>query len=351
MASGYAWVGMRVIDGSLGEGGGQVLRTALALALLTREPLRITRIRARRPKAGLRHQHLAAVRAAAEVGAAEVAGAELGSQELTFWPRRVAGGVYRWDVGTAGSVSLVLQAVLPALVLALQGSRVELSGGTHNPQAPPFEFLERVLLPVLREMGAGVRVRLERYGFYPAGGGRVVVEVEPARTLRPVVLTSRGQVEGFEAVALFSRLPPHVAARELAVVRQRLGWGEEVCTAREVPSPGPGNALLLSVWGEGFAEVVTAFGRRGVAAEVVAGEAVEAMARFLAAEVPVGEHLADQLLPYMALAGAGRVRTLPLSLHARTVIEVVRAFLPVEFLVSQLPSGAEEVEVVAGEVA
>ena len=351
MLSGYAWVEMRVIDGSLGEGGGQVLRTALALSLVSGEPFRIARIRARRPKPGLRHQHLAAVRAAAEVGAAEVVGAALGSQELTFWPRRVAGGTYRWDVGTAGSVSLVLQAVLPALVLASQGSRVELSGGTHNPQAPPYEFLDRVLLPVLREMGVGVRARLERYGFYPAGGGRMVVEVEPARRLRPLVLSSRGPLGGWEAVALFSRLPAQVAVRELAVVRQRLGWGEEVCRAREVPSPGPGNALLLAVWGEGFSEVVTAFGRRGVPAEEVAREAAEAMARFLTLEVPVGEHLADQLLPYLALAGGGRFRTLPLSLHARTVIEVVKAFFPVEVLLSQLPSGAEEVEVVAGEVA
>ncbi len=342
---------MRVIDGSLGEGGGQVLRTALALSLVTGEPFRIRNIRAGRKEPGLRRQHLTAVMAAVEVGGAEVLGAEVGSRELTFRPRRVRGGSFHWEVGTAGSVGLVLQAVLPALLLAPEPSQIELSGGTHNPQAPPFDFLVRLLFPLLARMGAQVEGELLAYGFYPAGGGKVRVRVKPAVRLEPLVLEERGAVELREAVALVARLPRRVGERELSVVREKLGWPPEVCEVREVASPGPGNAVVLTVAGEGFCEVVSSFGMRGVPAEDVAGQACKAMARFLDARVPVGEHLADQLLVPLALAGGGRFRTLPLSLHARTVIEVLKAFLPVEVMVAPLPGGREEVELVTGGVA
>jgi RNA 3'-terminal phosphate cyclase (ATP) len=342
---------MVVLDGSMGEGGGQVLRTALAASLLTGEPFRILQIRARRARPGLGRQHLAAVQAAAEVGRAEVEGAHLGSLKLTFWPRGVRGGKFRWEVGSAGSASLVLQAVLVPLVAMGQASLLEITGGTHNPQAPPFEFLQQVLLPTLGKMGAKVKVTLEGYGFYPAGGGKLVVSLEEGSVLRPLELLERGALLGRKALALYARLPQGVAERELRVVRQRLGFAPEECEARLVSSPGPGNALLLALWGEGFAEVVSAFGRKGLPAEKVAEEAVGQLERFLALPVPVGEHLADQLLLPLAWAGGGRFRTLPLSSHARTVIEVIKAFLPVEVLVSCLPSGVEEVEVVAGSVA
>ncbi|MCX7894975.1 MAG: RNA 3'-terminal phosphate cyclase [Thermoanaerobaculum sp.] len=340
---------MILVDGSLGEGGGQVLRTALALSLATGEPFRIQRIRARRPRPGLGRQHLTAVQAAAEVGEAEVEGAALGSTTLTFRPRRLRGGDFSWEVGTAGSVGLVLQAVLPALLVASHASRLKLSGGTHNPQAPPYEFLSLVLFPFLRRMGVAVEGKLEAYGFYPAGGGRVQVEVRPADKLLPVVAEQRGEVRRCSALALLARLPRKVGERELAVVRRELGWEEGAVV--EVESPGPGNALLLMVEGEEFAEVVTGFGTKGVPAEQVAEGACDAMGRFLAASVPVGEHLADQLLVPLALAGGGRFRTLPLSLHTRTVIEVVRAFLPVEVMVSAHPDGSEVVELVTGGVA
>lgn len=342
---------MVLLDGSMGEGGGQVLRTALALSLLTGEPCRLTNVRLRRSNPGLQRQHLAAVRAAAEVGQAAVEGAHLGSRELTFRPRRVRGGRFCWQVGTAGSASLVLQAVLLPLLLCHQPSELEISGGTHNPQAPPFEFLQQVLVPVLGQMGAEVSVRLERHGFYPAGGGKLSVRIQPTSALRPLELVTRGPVQGQKAVALVSRVSREVGERELTVVRDRLGLPEGCCQVRQVASAGPGNVLILAVWGDGFAEVVAGFGRRGVRAETVAQEACAALERFLALPVPVGEHLADQLLLPLAWAGSGRFRTLPLSLHSRTVIEVIKAFLPVEILVSQLPSGAEEVEVVAGSVA
>src|SRR2546428_9297761 len=160
---------MITIDGSFGEGGGQILRTALSLSLATGTPFRIENIRAGRKKAGLLRQHLTAVLAAAEIGAAEIEGATLGSTMLTFTPKSVRAGEYRFAVGTAGSGTLVFQTILPALLRASAATRVTIEGGTHNSAAPPFDFLDRTFLPLIRKMGATVSLKLERYGFYPAG--------------------------------------------------------------------------------------------------------------------------------------------------------------------------------------
>src|SRR5688572_16449750 len=183
------------IDGSMGEGGGQVLRTSLALSLVTGKPFRIEKIRAGREKPGLLRQHLTAVNAAAAVGGAHVEGAALGSRELDFRPGPAKPGEYRFAVGTAGSATLVLQAVLPALLTARGASTLVLEGGTHNPFAPPFDFLDKAFLPLLRRMGARVEVALERPGFYPAGGGRFQVRVEPVERLERLDLPSRGDAK------------------------------------------------------------------------------------------------------------------------------------------------------------
>lgn len=342
---------MIVLDGSVGEGGGQVLRTALGLSLVTGEPFRMHRIRHRRPNPGLRRQHLTAVQAACEVGEATVEGANLGSQDLVFRPRRLRSGRFTFNVGSAGSVGLVLQAVLPALLVADGPTTLELHGGTHNPMAPPFEFLQTVLFPLLGRMGAEVTAKLLAYGFYPVGGGRIEVQVKPGKSLKPLVLANRGPLEESKAVVLLANLPPEIGKRECAVVTRRLQWPACLCQVQKVLSAGPGNAVLLTVRGEGFAEVCSAFGVRGVGPEAVAEEACAALERFLAAQVPVGEHLADQILVPLALAGGGIFRTLPLTLHTRTVIEVIKAFLPVEIMVSALPGGTEEVEILTGGVA
>ena len=210
------------IDGSEGEGGGQVLRTALALSLVTGRPFRIERIRAGRKKPGLLRQHLTAVQAAVEVSGAHVSGAELGSRSLSFEPAHVRGGDYRLAVGTAGSATLVLQAVLPALLAAHEPSRLTLEGGTHNPYAPPFDFLAKTFLPILRQMGAVVDVALETYGFYPAGGGRFTAAIEPCPRLGRLALLERGQTQ-VHARALVALLGENIAKRELSVVRERLG--------------------------------------------------------------------------------------------------------------------------------
>jgi len=318
---------MLMIDGSQGEGGGQILRTALALALVTGREVRIEKIRAGRPKTGLLRQHLACVRAIEAIGAS-VEGAEIGSAAVSVRPGVVRGGDHRFSVGSAGSACLVLQTVLPPLLFAQTPSRLTIEGGTHNPFAPPFDFIERVFLPVLRRMGARVEVRLERAGFHPAGGGRIEVEIEPIRSLVPIELDHRGAVTARRATALFANLPASVARRELEVVGGRLGLEEADLQIREEKaSIGPGNALLIEVDFETGTEIVSAFGERGVRAESVAERAVREYRRFVSADVPVGRRLAGQLIVPFAIAGGGRFRTLELSDHGRTNIDVVRRFV------------------------
>ncbi len=329
---------MLAIDGSQGEGGGQILRTSIALALVTGAPFRLERIRAGRQKPGLLRQHLTAVTAAAEIGAAEVEGAALGSRDLMFRPGRVRPGDYRFAIGTAGSACLILQTVLPPLLLRAGGaSRLVLEGGTHNPGAPPFDFIARAFLPRLAVMGGRVRVRLDRPGFYPAGGGQMTVEIEPASALAPLTLLERGEIRRRQARAMVASLPASIARRELAVVQEKLGWADselEVVSIDGHGARGPGNAVLLEIDSANATEVFTGFGEPGVRAETVAARAVDEAREYLAAGVPVGPHLADQLMVPLALARGGAFRTGPLTPHSTTNMAVIRDFLDVEFAVS-----------------
>lgn len=327
---------MIIIDGSQGEGGGQILRSALALSLVTGKPFRIENIRARRKKPGLMRQHLTAVNAAVEVGSAHVSGNTIGSLQLSFAPTALCSGNYHFAVGTAGSCTLVLQTVLPALILADGPSEILLEGGTHNPAAPPFDFLAGAFLPLLNRMGPSVKARLERPGFYPAGGGRMRVTVTPVRKLAPLHLLQRGNVVTQTARATVARLPLSIAEREIAVVRKKLAWADDCLSVREAPdSSGPGNVLVLAVASEHLTEIFTGFGERGVNAETVAGRTVEEVLEYLDSGVPVGRHLADQLLLPLALAGEGAFRTLSPTAHTVTNIEVLRLFLDVNVKVEQ----------------
>jgi RNA 3'-terminal phosphate cyclase (ATP) len=323
----------------MGEGGGQILRTSLALSMVTGTPVRIRGIRARRARPGLMRQHLTAVEAAARVSGAKVEGAEVGSREIVFVPGEVRPGEYRFDIGTAGSTTLILQTLLPALLHAAGPSRLTLEGGTHNPQAPPFDYLERVFLPLLRRMGARIEAVLERPGFYPAGGGRFSVTIDPPARLSGLELLERGEIRSRRAVAILSALPRHVGERELRHVVRETGWDPASQEIREVVSPGPGNVLLLEVESEALTEIFAGFGERGVPAEEVAARALREMRRYLDAGVPVGEHLADQLLLPLALAGAGAFATLPLSLHATTQIDLIPRFLDVRIGVKERGDG------------
>ena len=315
------------IDGSQGEGGGQMLRSSLALSIATGKPFRLSNIRAGRDKPGLMRQHLTCVQAAAAISDAQISGASVGSREITFSPGAVRAGTYHFPIGTAGGTMLVLQAVLPALLRAGGRSTVSVEGGTHNTAAPSFEFFERSLAPLLNRAGANLRVRLERHGFYPAGGGRVVVEVEPARDAKPLNLLERGARLSARAVAMVAQLSRSIAHREVEVLRDRLGLAQDQTQIIEVPnSSGPGNAAVVEFVYEHITEVFSGVGERGRSAEVVARGIADEAREYIASQKPVGPYLADQLMVPLAMLAGGRYATGPLTEHARTNLQIVRAF-------------------------
>ena len=312
------------IDGSRGEGGGQILRTSLALSLITRRPLRMRHIRANRPKPGLQRQHVACVQAAAMLSGAVTRGVELGSDAIELAPGAAWAEELEIDIGTAGSTSLVVQTILVPAIASGRRLRARITGGTHNPFAPPFEFLDRVFLPHLRAMGADVTLTLERHGMMPKGGGAIVVEVRPS-TLRPIAIVDAPPLATCRATAIVAGLPRHVAERELATAREEMPSPE--CVLVEL-AHGPHNVFMCEAeLANGARELITSHGKKGYPAEDVAMDAIDELQEFVDAAVPVGEHLADQLLLPLAVAGGGSYRTGPLSLHATTNIETIGAFL------------------------
>jgi RNA 3'-terminal phosphate cyclase (ATP) len=320
------------IDGSQGEGGGQVLRSALTLSMVTGQPFRITQIRARRRKPGLMRQHLVAVQAAAAISAAHVEGAEVGAQELLFVPGTLRGGDYSFAIGTAGSCTLVLQTILPALLFAKTASTVTISGGTHNPLAPPAPFVERAYCALLRKMGAAVELAVERVGFYPAGGGILVARIAPVAALLPLTLHARGERVAAYAESLVAGVHVDVARRELVCVGAGLGWSDANLRIVQLPaSQGPGNVLLATLAHEHVTNVFAAFGEKAVTSVAVAKMLVGRVRRYLASGAAVDEYLADQLLVPLALAGGGSFTLDKLSEHAVTNAAIIERFLPVTF--------------------
>jgi RNA 3'-terminal phosphate cyclase (ATP) len=268
----------------------------------------------------------------------------VGSQDLEFEPTEpTQAAELELDIGTAGSTTLVVQTILVPAICAGRALRVGVTGGTHNPMAPPFDFVERVFLPHLHAMGAGVTLALERHGFATGGRagsrdfydapaadrGRLVVAFGPGE-LKPIAIVETAPITSRHACAIVARLPTHVAEREFAVVQERLGWSAAECEVREVAEGGPANVLMLEVErGNTTRELVTCFGEKGLRAETVAQRACHDLEAYLAANVPVGEHLADQLLLPLAVAGGGSFRTTPLSSHATTNIATIALFLDV----------------------
>jgi RNA 3'-terminal phosphate cyclase (ATP) len=258
----------------------------------------------------------------------------------------VRGGDFHFAVGTAGSATLVLQTVLVPLALAATASHLVLEGGTHNPFAPPFDFLDRTFLPAFRRMGPVVTARLERHGFYPAGGGRFSVVIEPSRELAPLEMVARAAPVAITARAIVACLPHTIAERELAVVMRRLALPAAACRTEQIDCPiGPGNVLVLELAAGDLVEVVTGFGEKGVSAEQVAARACGQASAWLSAGVPVGEHLADQLLVPAAVAGRARFRTVEPSGHTRTNADVIKRFLPVDVAMEDEGQGAWRIEV------
>jgi RNA 3'-terminal phosphate cyclase (ATP) len=310
--------------------------------MVTGRPISIENIRAGRQKPGLMRQHLTAVRAAEEICSAEVTGGAIGSRSLTFQPGEVRAREYRFSVGTAGSATLVLQTVLPALLMAGGPSQLVLEGGTHNAWAPPFDFLERAFVPLVNRMGPHVAATLQRHGFYPAGGGRFTVSISPVAALAGFDLLNRGHIRSRSVTALVSNLPRHIAEREVDTVLKKMNWGRECkVDVREVAAHGPGNAVFIELASEHVTEVFTSFGRQGVRAERVATEAVQQARRYLAAEVPVGPYLADQLMLPLGISAwqaastaagqrGGSFITLPLTRHSQTHLDILRQMLGIE---------------------
>jgi RNA 3'-terminal phosphate cyclase (ATP) len=361
------------IDGSQGEGGGQILRTSLALSMITGTPFRLTNIRARRKTSGLQRQHLMCVVTAADICGATLLGAKQGSGTLTFEPGSIESGAYRvdigpprhWvssakqisfdprtyhvDIGTAGSTTLVLQTVLPALLMREEPSSLTIEGGTHNDHAPPFDFLEKAFVPLINRMGSDVSIELQRYGFYPKGGGKIVAKVgaaAPGSTLGRLELKERGDVRQISVRGIVSRLNPGIAEREVNRVARELQLSKANCEViDEKRSDGPGNVVLIEVRTDRVTEVFTGFGAFRIPAEKVAQGAADEAKEYLDAEVPVGPHLADQLLLPMALGEGGEFLTQPVTEHTRTNADVIRMFLDVPIRFTEVNERQTLVEV------
>ena len=322
------------IDGAKGEGGGQIVRSSLALSAITGKPFTILNVRAGRKKPGLKRQHVTCVKAAAEICDASVDGAILGSNHLTFFPSKLKSDEYHFKIGTAGSAPLVAQTVLPALMLAEGPSKIIVEGGTHNPMAPCYDYLERVYFPQVQKMGPQINANLKAYGFYPAGGGKIEITIAPVERLNGLELVGEFGKYSPKVTAIVSSLPAHIGEREVDTIRRKMGWSQKCTEVIEVKKPkGPGNAVLIELIGKNVTEIFFALGERGVRAEQVAKNALKETKRFLACNVPVGEHLADQLLLPMGLAAehgaTSQFKTVPLSDHSQTHKDLLKMFLDV----------------------
>ena len=331
---------MLIIDGSYGEGGGQVLRTSLALSAITGQPVRIEKIRAGRRKPGLRPQHLTAVRALAKVCDAEVEGARLNAQEVTFTPRaHPQAGTYTFDVaqaargGSAGSVTLLFQAVALPLALAAGTSQLTLRGGTHVAWSPPFDYLKRVYLPTLARMGVQAKVNIRKWGWYPIGGGEMQATVQGRTGAAPagLDLLERGALLRVRGLSASSNLPKHIRVRQEQSALHALRASGINARLDAVDAPSKGQGTVVFLWAE-FENVLAGFtslGERGKPAERVAQEAVQDLLNFREAGGALEEHLADQLVLPLALAeGESRFTTAAVSGHLLTNAWVVNRFLP-----------------------
>ena len=323
------------IDGSYGEGGGQILRTSLAFSAVLNIPVRIHHIRAGRKRPGLQPQHLKGVEALTQMTGAQTEGVKIGSQSISFIPQAISAGEYRFDVGTAGSVTLLLQAIFLPLSLAQRRSRLTLIGGTHVPWSPPFHYFSEVLIPLLGVVGISVKITLDRWGWYPKGGGMMRVEIEPAQEVKPVVVLERGPIKQIHGLCATSRLPQHVGERlkEYAVKRitEEIRIDPEIDLLQEVPANGPGAFIFLRTESERAIAGFSALGERGKRAEDVAKEAVDALMAYLESDGCLDSHLADQILPFVALSkGNSAFSISEVTEHLLTNLWVLRQFFSIE---------------------
>ncbi|MBD3397771.1 RNA 3'-phosphate cyclase [Candidatus Micrarchaeota archaeon] len=307
------------IDGSFGEAGGQIVRTSLALSALTGIPLKLFNIRAGRSPPGLKPQHVAGARAVRSICRGKLEGAEEGSRELIYAPGKIYGGKYEFNIGTAGSVTLLAQTVLPLLFAASKKSRVKIIGGTDVPKAPGYDYFEKVFLPALSLFGLNAKCALAQAGYFPRGGGELILEAEPGKP-KPVSYWPRESVP--KAIISISGLPLGIAMREKKVL---LNNGIENVHIRERNALDPGNALLLY---RGFVGC-SVLGRKGLRAEKVAQSAIDSIEG--EGDVDIDHNLADQILAYAALAGKTSFKTSHLTKHTETNMHIIEKFLGKKF--------------------
>ncbi|KZN34056.1 hypothetical protein N480_22980 [Pseudoalteromonas luteoviolacea S2607] len=330
-----------IIDGSKGEGGGQVLRTALSLSMLLNQPIEIKNIRAGRKKPGLKRQHLTCVLAAQQICDAHVTGAELNSQNITFVPNQVQAGEYEFKIGTAGSTVLVCQTILLPLALSGEPSTVSLQGGTHNGMSPSLTFFEHSFMPALKSMGLNCEIKTHKLGFFPAGGGSWQIDITPLSSLKSCQFEQSGaelelQQSNCNVLSIVAGVKDSVASREIKEAQSQLSWENANTEIDRAKAYGNGNSFHLSV---GQAKQVAMFeqiGELGLSAERVAGRAVKSLKHYLKSGAAVEEHLADQLLLPMALAGGGSFTTTALSSHTTTNIDVIAQLSGIKIKTQQL---------------
>lgn len=336
------------IDGSYGEGGGQIIRTALSLSAITGRAMEITRIRAGRSRPGLQPQHLASVKAAAQLCAARLEGAAAGSTRLAFEPQApVTAGNYQFDIGTAGAAPLVIQTALVPLLRGGGESRVIVTGGTHVPHAPPAEYLQQVYASVLKRAGVEITLSYESAGFFPRGGGKMDLSLPGGIVPQPLDLTERGKLEDLRAFVITSNLPEHVAERGAVTVdRFMKGIGRPIeIERRALPSPGAGAAVVVTAECEGGFAAFTGLGERGKPMEKVAQGPCEEFLRWWKSGAAVDEHLSDQLVLPMSLAkGESRWTTPVVTDHLRTVLWLVEQFLPIRWSIEERGGGVSLVK-------
>ena len=340
-----------LIDGSMGEGGGQILRTSLALACITGRNLHIENIRAARRKPGLAKQHLICVRAACEISGGKCEGAAIGSQTLDFQPGPIHGGDFTFEIGSAGSATLVIQTILPSLFLADKPSTVIVTGGTHNPWAPPYDFLAETFLPAIRTAGFDADCKLEKYGFFPAGGGKIALNVQPQHKMPNQTINFCEPAENIQNHAWIytAKLPDHIAQRQKKLLLQSRLKFQNIEHIEVKDSNGPGNCIMIRLVAssggshkiEGFVDgsprttIFTAFGQKGKPSEKVVGEVASLANNFLVSGATIDRFSADQLLIYMAISKSGSFTTNDLTTHLTTNIETIKKFLPVDFTIKQ----------------
>ena len=330
------------IDGQ--NGGGQMLRTALSLAMVTGQPFRMINIRGKRSKPGLMRQHLTCVLAAQEISDGSVDGAEISSTELVFRAGELRGGSYQFAIGTAGSTTLLFQTLLPALLHAPTSSTLRLEGGTLNPLAPPFEFVDQVFLPALRKMGVEAGLSLIETGFAPAGGGVIQAEIQPCQKWQVVDLHDRGDFESMSIRVVVRALPVSIAGRILDAACHTLPCDDAMIEMRDV-GPGRGVACLVTARFAHATEMATGLGEFGVKSESIGHRTASAMKKWIDSHIPVGRNLADQLLLPMALAGEGSFTMMKPSAHVVSNISVIEKFLPVKFRIDPADRGQYVVSV------